>query len=150
VACNLEQLPAWAAEMLAVCRVAHLGLLDEQGRPRVLPVTFVRHADRLWSVVDDKPKRAGGRELARVRWLRRDPRAALTVDHYADDWDRLAWVQVLGGVEIVAVREGAEAVAALAAKYPQYRGAPPPGPLLRLDPERCLHWRARGPAAGSR
>jgi hypothetical protein len=33
-------------------------------------------------------------------------------------------------------------MAALAAKYEQYAKAAPPGPLLRLDVERALHWRA--------
>jgi hypothetical protein len=31
---------------------------------------------------------------------------------------------------------------ALAAKYAPYREEAPPGPLLRLIPERTLHWRA--------
>jgi hypothetical protein len=34
------------------------------------------------------------------------------------------------------------ALTALTAKYPQYESSPPPGPLLRLDVERALCWRA--------
>jgi len=117
-------------------------LLDDEGRPRVLPVTFAVAGGRIWSAIDEKPKRVGGEELARVRFLRRDPRAALTVDRYSDDWERLAWVQVLGEVEIVAAETAPRAIDALAAKYPPYGGAPPPGPLLALTPERCLFWSA--------
>ena len=40
VARNVEGLPGWALELLRVARVGHLGLIDDQGRPRVLPVTF--------------------------------------------------------------------------------------------------------------
>ncbi len=86
-------------------RVGRLGLLDEKGAPRVLPVTFAVAEGRIWSAIDQKPKRAG--EPARLRFLRRDPRAALTVDRYSDDWDELAWVQVLGSVRILEVAEGA-------------------------------------------
>jgi PPOX class probable F420-dependent enzyme len=141
---SLEDLPGYARELLVEGRVAHLGLLDMEDRPRVLPVTFALAGGALWSVVDEKRKRAADRELARVRWLRRRPEAALTVDLYDDDWSRLAWVQVLGRVEIVEVTDGSEGLEALAAKYAPYREREPPGPLLRLVPERALHWSAAG------
>lgn len=37
---------------------------------------------------------------------------------------------------------GAEGLASLVAKYAPYRESRPPGPLLALEPERCLFWRA--------
>jgi PPOX class probable F420-dependent enzyme len=140
---NLDELPDWATELLRSARVGRLGLLDEEGGPRVLPVTFAVAGGRIWSAIDQKPKRAG--EPARVRFLRRDPRAALMVDRYSDDWDELAWVQVLGSVEVLDVAQGASGLDALSAKYPQYVGAPPPGPMLALQPDRCLWWRAADP-----
>jgi PPOX class probable F420-dependent enzyme len=123
--------------------VGRLGFLDEGGAPRVLPVTFAVAEGRIWSAIDQKPKRAG--EPARVRFLRRDPRAALTVDRYSDDWEELAWVQVLGRVAILEVEEGGVGLAALRGKYGQYRNQAPPGPLLALEPERYLSWRAADP-----
>jgi PPOX class probable F420-dependent enzyme len=141
---KLREVPAWARGLLEEARVGRLGLVDDQGAPRVLPVTFALAEGRIWSAIDQKPKRAG--EPARVGFLRRDPRAALTVDRYSDDWDELAWVQVLGSVEVLDLGEGAEGLEALSAKYPQYVDAQPPGPLLALDPERCLWWRAADPA----
>jgi len=137
------ELIAWARELLETERVGRLGLLDEDGGPRVLPVTFAVSGGRIWSAIDQKPKRAG--EPARVRFLRRDPRAALTVDRYSDDWDRLAWVQVLGTVRVLDVSDGAQGLAALSGKYEQYRDRPPPGPLLALEPQRYLWWRAADP-----
>ncbi len=139
---NLSKLPAWAAELLDSEPVARLGLLDAEGRPRVMPVTFAVAGGRIWSAVDQKPKSVEPAELARLRFLRRDPRAAVTVDRYADDWTELSWVQVLGEVEIIEATRGAEGLAALSAKYEPYRQSPPPGPFLALAPERCLHWRA--------
>jgi PPOX class probable F420-dependent enzyme len=136
-------LVAWANELLESERVGRLGLLDLDGGPRVLPVTFAVAEGWIWSAIDQKPKRAG--EPARMRFLRRDPRAALTVDRYSDDWDELAWVQVLGSVSILGVDEGAVGLEALSAKYEQYREEAPPGPLLALEPERYLWWRAADP-----
>jgi PPOX class probable F420-dependent enzyme len=124
--------------------VGRLGLLDSEGAPRVLPVTFAAAGGSLWSAVDRKPKRRGGVELARVRWLRRDPRAALTVDRYREDWRELAWLQVLGEVRVVPVEEGGAALRELARRYLAYREEAPPGPLLELRPRRCLCWRAAG------
>ncbi|MGH2979595.1 MAG: pyridoxamine 5'-phosphate oxidase family protein [Solirubrobacterales bacterium] len=139
---TIDELPRWARGLLEEARVARLGLLDDEGGPRVLPVTFVLHEGGLWTAVDQKPKRDPGREPARVGFLRRDPRAALTVDRYDDDWSRLAWVQILGDVTVLAVDDAPEALAALTTKYPQYGGEPPPGPLLRVDPLRALCWSA--------
>ena len=136
------ELVAWANELLKSERVGRLGLLDDQGGPRVLPVTFALADGRIWSAIDNKPKRAS--EPARLRFLRRDSRAALTVDRYSDDWEELAWVQVLGSVRVLEVAEGAAGLEALSAKYEQYRVEAPPGPLLALEPERYLWWRASG------
>jgi PPOX class probable F420-dependent enzyme len=78
--------------LLARSRVGRLGLVDDDGAPRVLPVTYAIDGETLVTAVDQKPKRRRGDELARVRWLRARPTAALTVDHYDDDWSALAWV----------------------------------------------------------
>jgi len=130
--------------LLDEARVAHLGILDDDGRPRVMPVTFAIAHDAIWTAVDDKPKRRPGAELARVRWLRTRPESAITVDHYDDDWARLAWVQLIGRTDVLEVAGHADVVAALAARYPQYRDRPPGGPLLRLTPERAVCWSAAG------
>ncbi|HYP48023.1 MAG TPA: pyridoxamine 5'-phosphate oxidase family protein [Thermoleophilaceae bacterium] len=137
---GLAALPAWARELLRETRVGRLGLVDDDGAPRVLPVTFAVAEGAVWSVVDHKPKRPG--EPARVHWLRERPQVALCVDVYDDDWSRLAWVQLLGPVEVLALADGDAGLAALSERYPAYRERRPPGPLLRLEPERILHWRA--------
>jgi PPOX class probable F420-dependent enzyme len=137
---TIDELPGWARELLAAERVARLAFVDDRDHPRVLPVTFAVAEGAIWSAIDDKPKRS--REPARLRYLRRRPEAALCVDRYDDDWDRLAWVQLLGTVSIVDIDAAPAAVAALTARYAPYRERRPPGPLLRLEPERAVYWRA--------
>lgn len=140
---TLEELPPWARGLLETEPLAHLGLIDGDGRPRVLPVTFAVLDGEVWSAVDDKPKRVVGEELARVRWLRARPQSSLTVDRYSGDWSELAWVQLIGKTTVVEVEGHERVLEALAARYTPYRERPPRGPLLRLAPERCLYWRAR-------
>jgi PPOX class probable F420-dependent enzyme len=142
-AVKLETLPGWAGTLLERERVARLGYVDEDDRPRVLPVTFALAAGAVWIAIDDKPKRTA--EPARLRHLRRCPEAALLVDVYDDDWSRLAWVQLLGRVDVLAADSGPEATAAMEAlvhKYTPYAKRTPPGPLLRLTVERTRQWRS--------
>jgi PPOX class probable F420-dependent enzyme len=137
---RLETLPQWARELLETARVARLAYRDDEDRPRVLPVTFAVEGGAVWSAIDEKPKRT--REPARLAYLRRRPEAALLVDVYDDDWTELAWVQLLGRVDVLPSAGSPEAMEALAEKYEPYAHHPPPGPLLRLTVERALHWRA--------
>jgi PPOX class probable F420-dependent enzyme len=125
--------------MLEDGRVARLAYLDDRDRPRVLPITYALLGGEAWSAIDDKPKASA--EPARVRYLRRRPEASLVVDVYDDDWSKLAWVQLLGTVAVEDAAGAEAAMDALAAKYEAYASKRPPGPLLRLTPERALSWR---------
>ena len=115
---HIHQLPGWARELTETAPLGHLGFLDDRRLPRVLPVTFAVAGEAFWS-----------------------PAAALTVDRYSDDWERLAWVQALGQVEVLDEPAPA-ALEALTAKYAPYREREPAGPFLRLVPERILCWSA--------
>jgi PPOX class probable F420-dependent enzyme len=139
---QVEQLPGWAQELLISSRIGRLAFVDDADHPRVLPVTYALAGGAVWSAIDDKPKRTS--EPARLRYLRRRSEAALCVDVYEDDWSRLAWVQLLGTVEILPLEGGGPGLDALAAKYEPYAERPPPGPLLRLSVDRALSWRAAG------
>ena len=140
---NVADAPPWALDLLADARVGRLAMLDEDDRPRVLPVTFALLGEVLWSAIDAKPKRSSS-PPARVARLRRRPEASLLADRYDEDWSTLAWVQAIGRVEVIELGEGPQALTALRAKYPQYRSEPPIGPLLGLRVERLLSWRAAG------
>jgi PPOX class probable F420-dependent enzyme len=131
-------------------RVGHLATVDPDGQPHVVPVCFVAVGDRLYTPIDEKPKRGG--ELRRVRNLRVNPRVCLTVDRYEEDWSRLAWVQVRGRAGLVDdPAERAEAIAALRAKYRQYEQMKLEERLLiRIEPERVVEWSASGRASPPR
>lgn len=135
----MSNLPTWARQLVTSARVARLGLVDDTGRPRVLPVTYALIGDHAWTAIDQKPKRSPGTELARIRWLRRRPDATLLIDQYSDDWSQLAWVQLLGPVVSI---PDAQPPPELIAKYQPYQRRPPQGPLLRLDIQRTVYWRA--------
>ncbi len=139
---SVAELPTWAHALLLEAPVARLGLIDDEGGPRVMPVTFALAAGALVSAIDHKRKLAAGERVARVRWLRSRPQAALTVDHYDADWSQLAWVQALGEVTVFDGHSAPEAVAALQTRYRQYERRPPAGPVLVLTPRRLLWWRA--------
>ena len=137
----LDDLSGWERDLLAEARVARLGLLDSDGDPRVLPVTFAVAHGRIWSAIDHKPKRAGA-EPARLRQVRERPRVAITADRYDDDWSRLAWVQALGAATVLEAADEPGAVDALVAKYEPYRERSPAGPLIAIAVDRVLSWRA--------
>jgi PPOX class probable F420-dependent enzyme len=139
---SVAELPGWARALLERSRVARLGIADDDGAPRVLPVTYALAGAAIVTAIDHKRKTVPADALARLRWLRARPRAALTVDHYEDDWSQLRWVQAIGPVTVIAAADAPEAVAALTERYPAYRERSPAGPVLSLEPDRLLWWRA--------
>jgi PPOX class probable F420-dependent enzyme len=105
-------------------------------------VTFAWHAGTVvWAVDEVKPKR--GRGLRRLRDLDADPRVALLVDHYQDDWSGLWWVELRGTASTLEGEEADAGLDALAARYPAYLLARPPGPVIAIRPERWTWWSAR-------
>src|SRR5215217_9454785 len=94
--------PAAVLARFAAERVARLATLSADG-PRLVPVTFAWHdGAAVWAVDRVKPKRPG--PLRRERDLAADPRVALLVDHYEEDWTALWWVELQGTAAILAGR----------------------------------------------
>jgi PPOX class probable F420-dependent enzyme len=119
--------------------VARLSTVRPDGGPHVVPVVFALVEDTVYSAVDAKPKRS--RALQRVANLRADPRCALLVDHYEDDWRRLWWVRADGRGEVVDEPSGAHpGIRALVHRFSRYRDDPPAGPLLVVSVERWSGW----------
>lgn len=127
---------------LAAARVGRLATVTSEGRPHLVPVCFAIAGpdDTIVSAVDTKPKRTT--ELRRLANLQTNPAASLLVDQYDDDWSQLWWVRVDGNARVV--RAGSvhdESIAALAAKYQQYREAPPAGPAIVITPTSWHGWK---------
>jgi PPOX class probable F420-dependent enzyme len=137
---GVEGPPEAILERFIGARVARLARISEAG-PRLVPVTFAWHRGMaVWAVDRVKPKRPG--PLARMRDLRADPRVAMLVDHYTEDWAELWWIELQG---TSAALEGAAAEAgldALAERYPAYRVDRPPGPVVAVTPRRWVWWSA--------
>jgi len=122
----------------------------EDGRPYVVPVCFALIGDdepSIVSVLDEKPKRVADRNLRRVRNIQANPGVALVVDRYDEDWTKLAFVQVRGNALILSPGEDghAGAIAALRAKYPQYRAmAIEQRPVIAISNLTATSWRGDG------
>lgn len=143
----MSAFPPQARAFLERHRVGHLATAGADGAPHVMPVCYALDETALWFVADEKPKRRPARRLRRLDNLRENPRAALVVDDWDEDWTRLAWVLVRGPASIVSDRAThARAVALLRARYPQYVAMslddPARNPIVRIDPERVTLWRA--------
>ncbi len=120
-------------------RVARLSTVRPDGGPHVVPMVFALVDDTVYSAVDDKPKRS--RDLRRLANVRADPRCAILVDHYEDDWRHLWWVRADGRGEVVDEPSSAHpGIAGLVQRFPQYRDDPPAGPLLVVTVERWSGW----------
>jgi nitroimidazol reductase NimA-like FMN-containing flavoprotein (pyridoxamine 5'-phosphate oxidase superfamily) len=93
-----------------VCRVATIG---EGGIPHLVPVCHV--------VADGKIYFGTGSDSRKVRHLAANPRLALLVDLYAEDWSVLKGVTVEGTSRLIRRRAEFRKIRTLLyQKYPQY------------------------------
>jgi PPOX class probable F420-dependent enzyme len=123
----------------AASRVARLSTLRPDGGPHAVPIVFALVDDTVFSAVDAKPKRSTN--LQRLTNVRADPRCALLVDHFEDDWSRLWWVRADGTAEVVdAPTVEHPGIQALVQRFPQYRDEPPSGALLVVTVQRWTGW----------
>jgi PPOX class probable F420-dependent enzyme len=134
-----------AAAYLATRRVGHLATAGSTGEPHVIPICYDFDGEALSLVLDEKPKRAAARALKRVRNILANPRVAVVVDDYSEDWSALAYVLVRGRARLVEPGEPvhAPALARLIDKYPQYRAMELAArPLIRVEPVAVTAWGA--------
>jgi len=126
---------------LEEARSARLATVGPDGKPHVVPITFAVDGDIVYFAVDAKPKRTS--DLKRLRNIAANPSVAVLVDHYEDDWRRLWWVRADGAASVIAdVAQAGRALDLLAHKYPQYRDARPPGPVVAITIQRMTGWGA--------
>ena len=143
-----------ARRLLAEARRATLATIRPDGSPRLVPICFALHPTTaiLYSSLDEKPKRIGdAHELARVRDIVRDPRVAVLVDRWDEDWTQLAWLRcdgiatllepVAGEGEREDGDERASAIEALRRRYQPYAGHDLESrPILRIEIARTTAW----------
>ncbi len=131
-----------AETLLKEQRVARLATVSKNGRPHIVPVVFAYSGAYIYIALDDKPKRTSPMRLKRVRNILASPRVSMLVDHYEEDWGKLAWVRVDGAARILASGEVHEkAIGLLRAKYPQYRAMRLESrPVIEIAVERVVQW----------
>jgi PPOX class probable F420-dependent enzyme len=136
------QLSAGALRLIRAARVAHLATADAAGQPLAIPICFAFDGKEFFSPIDEKPKRAAPRELKRVRNILDNPQVSLVIDHYDEDWTRLAYVLIAGRARILnAGMKHRKAVRLLRRKYPQYRSmAIHERPMIVIKPNRVITW----------
>jgi len=127
-------------------RVARLATADGEGRPSVIPICYVFDGEAIYTPIDEKPKSVPARRLKRVRNIEANPRVALVIDDYSDDWNRLAYV-LIRGLAVVIFAGGAEhsrVVQLLREKYPQYQAmAIDERPIIKITPAQITRWAMR-------
>jgi PPOX class probable F420-dependent enzyme len=128
-----------ARRRVADANVARLATAARDGRPHIVPITFVIEQDTLYFAVDAKPKQT--RNLRRLTNIAANPVVSVLVDHYEDDWTRLWWVRIDGTAHVVAdAVEARHATDLLVEKYLQYRHARPEGPVVAIHIDRVTGW----------
>lgn len=139
------KLSAWERSFIAHQQVARLATVDAQGQPHLVPIVYAFDGRRLYTPLDAKPKRVGPHQLRRVRNLQANPRVAVIIDHYDDDWQQLAWVQLRGLARLAeAGPEQTTGISLLEAKYAQYETMPLTGrPVIVITVTHVASWRAR-------
>ncbi len=133
------------ATLTTESRVARLATVDETGHPHLVPVCYATDGRAYYSAIDEKPKRTPPERLRRVRNIHANPRVALLIDHYEEDWRKLRYVMVQGRAELISRGpEWETARGLLGAKYPQYTTMPLPeaGLMIKITPERVIAWSA--------
>lgn len=134
-------------QFIETARIAHLATVNGAGEPHNIPLCFWFNGACFYFVIDEKPKRKSGTEIKRMKNIAENPRVALVIDHYDEDWNRLAYVLVHGEAKIV--RDAAEyalAIQHLRHRYSQYHAmllTQEHNPAIRIDPIRVHTWGAR-------
>jgi PPOX class probable F420-dependent enzyme len=100
-------------------RVARFATADADGQPHVVPICYALVEDKLCFTIDEKPKRRD-KQLKRLANMRANPKVAVVIDRYDEDWSKLGWVMLQGEAEIVtAGRLHHESQAVLRQRYAQ-------------------------------
>ena len=139
----MRELSQAEQRFLQAHRVARLATTDADGQPYVVPICYAFDGVYVYSALDEKPKSVEPTQLKRVRNILANPRVALVIDDYAEDWSSLAFLQLRGRADLLpaGTEVHAGAVHLLRAKYPQYGAmAIDQQPILRITPEAISSW----------
>lgn len=134
---SIPDLPLSVRALFDLERRGVMSTVGADGSAHSVPVVFALVGDEIVSPIDHKPK--SGKLMARVRNLARDPRVTLLVDHWDEEWARLAWVMVRGTARLDETYPDA-VLHALNDRYPQYEVDERHDALIRIRPQGFVWW----------
>ena len=123
-------------------RIAHFATADRSGQPHAVPICFVFDDKYFYSPIDEKPKRTAPAKLKRLRNIAENPQVSLVIDHYDENWSKLAYVLITGAARVMQRgQRHRRAVTLLRRKYSQYRTmAIDRRPMFVIKPKRIIVW----------
>ncbi|HEY7869978.1 MAG TPA: pyridoxamine 5'-phosphate oxidase family protein [Methylomirabilota bacterium] len=125
------------AKLIHFERVARVATAGSSGMPHLVPVCQIVAGGKIYF--------ASGKKGRKVRNVRANPRLALTVDLYSDDWSQLQGVMVQGRARVIERGPRFRRLRRrLYAKYPQYPREAAIGErdsvIVELTPTRVFSW----------
>jgi PPOX class probable F420-dependent enzyme len=140
----LMRLTRGASRLIRSARTAHLATANKSGQPHVIPICFVFDGNDFYSPIDEKPKRTAPQKLKRIRNVLKNPQVSLVIDHYEEDWRKLAYILVSGKARVLlSGAKHRKAVKLLRRKYSQYRTMRIDWlPMILIRPKRTTSWSA--------
>jgi len=122
-----------------------LATADRSGQPHAVPICFVFDDKYFYSPIDEKPKRTAPAKLKRLRNIAENPQVSLVIDHYDENWSKLAYVLITGAARVMQRgQRHRRVVTLLRRKYSQYRTmAIDRRPMIVIKPKRIIGWSAR-------
>ena len=125
------------AKLIQWERVARVATVGAAGMPHLVPVCQLLLAGKIYF--------ASGRRGRKILNLRANPKLALTVDLYSDDWSQIQGVMVQGTARVIERGPRFRSLRRrLYAKYPQYPREAALGEsdsvIVELTPTRVFSW----------
>jgi coenzyme F420-0:L-glutamate ligase / coenzyme F420-1:gamma-L-glutamate ligase len=124
-------------------RAGRLATASSNGAPHVIPVCYACDGASVYIALDTKPKRVAPERLRRIRNILENPRVALVIDRYSDDWSELAYLLIQGTAALIPPGEAehSRAVTMLHERYVQYLAMPiEQQPVIAIRPAKVVAW----------
>lgn len=140
----MPELSQWEEELVRESRVARMATVDEKNNPHVVVIVYAFDGKRLFTPIDEKPKKDSSKKLRRIRNIENNRAVTVLVDQYHEDWSRLAWVQLRGRADILTEgRVYEKGISLLNKKYIQYSEMRlDDKPLIVVYLTKVVSWRA--------
>lgn len=129
-------------------RVARLATADpEECKPHLVSVVFIFDGKYYYIPIDEKAKRSKLENLKRVKNIQANPKVALLIDEYNEDWKSICFVMIQGNASLISNKEHQQnrlierIHKLLYEKYPQYRDIGIGKICIKIHPQNVISWK---------